>query len=461
MTTTSLTGDLAGLRRALVIGLGASGRAAADLLAQAGVTVTITEEREDHPGAADARAVGHEVLLAGSAPAPAPATFDLVVPSPGVPESSPLLRDAAAADVAVWSEPELAWRARPLPIVGVTGTNGKTSVTELVTAMLVADGTDALACGNIGMPMSSAVRAAADDAVLVAELSSFQLRFVHRLRAQAAVLLNLADDHLDWHGGAEAYRLAKARIWRGQQPDDWGVVNADDPVATALRDRFAPGRRADVTVLGPPAGSGVGVVDHQLVADVPGFAGTVLDLEELALQAPHHRANVAAASALALLNGADAQAVGAAASAFHPGRHRLELVAEGDGVRFVDDSKATNTHATIASLQSAESVVWIAGGLAKGADLRGLVDHLDTVREAVLIGEAADELSRVCADAGVTSRHAGSMEEAVALAASLARPGDTVLLAPACASFDQFADYKERGERFAAAARTVTSRSRP
>lgn len=449
---------LAGLRRALVIGLGASGRAAADLLAAAGTEVTIAEQRADHPGGDDARAAGHEVLL--GEPVPAPGGYDLVVPSPGVPESSPVLVAAGEQGVPVLSEPELAFRHRPVPVLGITGTNGKTSVTELVTAMLDAAGIEAIACGNIGMPMSAAVRTAGTQTLLVVELSSFQLRFVHRLRCAAAVLLNLADDHLDWHGDAEAYHRAKARIWRAQQAGDWSVVNVDDPVAAALREELASGRPADVTLRGPVGSTGVGVEDGHLVADLPHHRGEVLALDELALDAPHHHANVAAAATLALLSGAGVAAVADAARAFHPGRHRLELVAEADGVRYVDDSKATNAHAAAASLGSADPVVWIAGGLAKGTDLAALVDHLDTVREAVLLGEAAGELARVCAAAGVTSRPAGSMEEAVALAAALARPGDTVLLAPACASFDQFRDYAERGERFAAAARDVTSRSR-
>jgi UDP-N-acetylmuramoylalanine--D-glutamate ligase len=445
-------------RRALVIGLGASGRAAADLLARSGVEVTIVEQRGDHPGAGDARAAGHEVVLGG--PVPPPGDYDLVVPSPGVPESSPILVAAGEQGVAVVSEPELAFRSRPVPVIGVTGTNGKTSVTELVTAMLTADGRDALACGNIGMPMSEAVRGAGPETLLVVELSSFQLRFVEQLRCSVAVLLNLADDHLDWHGDARAYHRAKARIWRAQQPEDWAVATLDDPVATALRDQHAPGRRADVTLRQPPRSTGIGVRDGRLVADLPGHTGEVIALEELPVSAPHHHANVAAAATVALLAGARVDAVAAAARAFHPGRHRLELVAEVDGVRYVDDSKATNVHAAAASLGSAESVIWVAGGVAKGADLMSLADHLRPVREAVLIGEAADELARACAAAGVASRPAASMEEAVALAAGLARAGDTVLLAPACASFDQFRDYAERGERFAAAARDLKSRSR-
>jgi UDP-N-acetylmuramoylalanine--D-glutamate ligase len=191
------------------------------------------------------------------------------------------------------------------------------------------------------------------------------------------------------------------------------------------------------------------------VAATPQHDGVLLDLGDLPVDAPHHVANTAAAAAAALLAGVPAEAVADAARRFRPGRHRVELVAEVAGVRYVDDSKATNVHAAAAALRSAPSIVWIAGGLAKGVDLGALRDHLGAVHDAVLIGTAAPELAEVCAAAGVPAHHAGSIEDAVALAARLARPGDTVLLAPACASFDQFRDYAERGERFAAAARTL------
>jgi UDP-N-acetylmuramoylalanine--D-glutamate ligase len=449
--------DLDGVRRALVIGLGVSGRAAAELLDARGVEVTLVEDRAEHPGIEAARSAGLDVVTGDARPDLA--DLDLVVPSPGVPESAPVLREAQERGVPVWSEPELAWRHRPLRLLAITGTNGKTSVTELVAAMLTAGGHEAVACGNIGTPMSALVRSLDDRAVLVAELSSFQLRFAHRLRPEIGALLNLADDHLDWHDDAEAYHRAKARIWGAQATDDWAVVNVDDPVAAALRDRWAPGRRADVTLSAPPGRDGLGVADGKLVADLPGYRGPVVALEDLRLDAPHHHANVAAAATVALLAGAEVDAVAEAARTFHPGRHRLELVAEAQGVRYVDDSKATNVHAAAAALHSADRIVWIAGGLAKGADVGMLAEHLGAVRHAVLIGEAAAALAEVCAGAQVPSQRAASMEEAVAAASSVAEPGDTVLLAPACSSFDQFENYAERGTRFAEAARTVTTGS--
>jgi UDP-N-acetylmuramoylalanine--D-glutamate ligase len=445
---------LAGVRRALVVGLGASGRAAIAVLQAAGVEVVVVEERADHPAAA--ALTGVTVHLGRPALEVLDATIDLVVPSPGVPEGAPVLRAAAARAVPVWSEPELGLRLHPHPLVAVTGTNGKTSTTELLGAMLAADGRDVRACGNIGTPVCEAAASAGPDTVLVAELSSFQLRFAGRLRPQVGVLLNLAPDHLDWHPDLAAYGAAKARLWEAQQPGDWAVANADDPLTLMLRDRHAPAGRAAFSGTGPVP-VGVGVEDDTFVAWLPHGVTPLLAVADLpAPRAPHLVANVAAAATAALLAGAAPEAVVRAARGFRPGRHRLEVVAtDPRGVRYLDDSKATNVHAATAALRSVGSAVWIAGGLAKGVDLAPLADELGAVHDAVLIGTAADELALVCDRAGVAAHHAPSIEAAVALAARLARPGDDVLLAPACASFDQFAGYAERGERFAAAARAA------
>jgi UDP-N-acetylmuramoylalanine--D-glutamate ligase len=447
---------LPGVGRALVVGLGASGRAAAGVLAEAGVAVTIVDDRHDHPQAAEARAAGYEVVLDRPATALLD-SVDLVVPSPGVPERAPVLAAAADAGLPIWSEPELGWRLHPRRLLAVTGTNGKTSTTELLAAMVTAGGLDAVPCGNIGTPFSSAAAGAAPDAVLVAELSSFQLRFAGTLRPEVGVLLNLADDHLDWHGGADAYAEAKGRLWEAQGPGDWAVANAADARTLELRDRCASGAHATFSGEGEVDGTGVGVVDGHLHAHTPAFTGPLLAVGALPLDAPHHVANVAAAACTALLAGVPAEAVAATAATFRPGRHRLELVHEAGGIRWVDDSKATNVHATAAALRSADSLIWLAGGLAKGVDLTALAPHLGAVHDAVLFGTAADELAQVCASAGVPAQVVGTIEEAVEVAAELTRPGDTVLLAPACASFDQFRDYAERGERFAAAVRVTVA----
>lgn len=452
------------VRRALVVGLGASGRAAIRVLAAAGVEVVVAEERPEHPAAGGLAGAGVTVHLGRPAVEALDAAIDLVVPSPGVPEGAPVLHAAAARGIPIWSEPELGLRLHPRQLVAVTGTNGKTSTTELLAAMLAADGRDVRACGNIGTPVCEAAADAPPAAVLVAELSSFQLRFAGRLRPRVGVLLNLAPDHLDWHRDLTAYGAAKARLWEAQQPGDWAVANADDPVTLTLRDRHAPAGRAAFSGTGPVP-LGVGVEDGVLVARLPSARATtaLLAVTDLpAPQAPHLIANVAAAATAALLAGASPDAVVAAARGFRPGRHRLEVVAtDRRGIRYLDDSKATNVHAATAALRAVGSAVWIAGGLAKGVDLAPLAEELAGVHDAVLIGTAADELALVCDRAGVPAHHAPSIEAAVALAAGLARPGDDVVLAPACASFDQFTSYAERGERFAAAARAAAAAAPP
>lgn len=461
MTTTApTTAALHGIGRALVIGLGASGLAAARLLAGQDVDVTIVDDAADHPGADRARAHGFTVIMGRPAAEVLDATVDLVVPSPGVPEGAAVLVAAGTTGIPVWSEPELGLRVFPHPLVAVTGTNGKTSTTELVAAMFAAADVPAIACGNIGRPLSDAASSTAPDTVLVAELSSFQLRFVHTLRARAAVVLNVADDHLDWHGDADSYGQAKARIWIGQHPDDWAIANADDPTSTDLRDRHAAGRHASFSAT-HPVPIGVGRQDASLVMAHPdGATRAVVPLADLSSQAPHHVSNVAAAATVAILAGLEASAVADAARAYHAGDHRFQTIAVVDDVTYVNDSKATNVHATSAALDAAPDIVWIAGGLSKGVELRPLGEHLQHVRAGVFIGTAADELASICARAGVPAHRSDSIEAAVAIAAELAEPGTTVLLAPACASFDQFRDYAERGARFGAAVRMLADARR-
>lgn len=449
-----------GAKRALVIGLGRSGESVARALVDAGVEVVATDAHSASDGTPHGLPDGVEVHLGidGDQLVPLVDTVDLVVPSPGVPESAPAIRRALELGLEVWSEPELGFRLAPRRLVGITGTNGKTSTTELTQAMLVADGVDAVACGNIGHPFTTAALGSAPDATLVAELSSFQLRFAVTLRPVVGVLLNVAPDHLDWHGELTSYARAKARLWMAQDSEDWAVSNADDPIATELARAHAPGRVAWTSHTHLPD-VGVGIDDGALVARLPVHTGPLVELEALPVTAPHHVANVAAAAAAALLGGASADAVSRAARTYRPGRHRLEVVHDAHGVTWVDDSKATNVHAAIASLRSfaERPIVWIAGGLAKGVDLRPIGEALAHVRLAVLIGEAADDLREVAAEAGVPSARTDTIEDAVRTAHAAARRGDVVLLAPACASFDQFRDYAERGDRFAAAAREVAS----
>ena len=409
------------MRRALVLGLGTTGTAVVTALLARGVDVDSYVDAADQPAPAvpdDLDAEGRHLDR------PSAAEVDAGVPSPGFPPTHPVLAAALDRGVPVWSEPELAWRLNEgrTRVVGVTGTNGKTTTTEMVAACL-----DAPAAGNIGTPLVTLLAAADPPPLVVAELSSFQLHLTSTLRCEVGVLLNVADDHLDWHGDAAAYRAAKARLWAAQRPDDTVVALVDDPgVRATLAEHPPPGRLVE-------AAPGDGVVDPARIA-APG---------------PHNLANATAAAHAALAAGATPDAVAAALARVRPGAHRLEVVAERGGVTWVDDSKATNPHAAAAALASFERILWIAGGLDKGMDFAALGPAAaGRVRHALLIGRCAEAIAAVTRAAGVPTEVAGTLDAAVARAAELAEPGDTVLLAPAAASFDQFRDYADRGTTF-------------
>jgi UDP-N-acetylmuramoylalanine--D-glutamate ligase len=455
----------------LVAGAGASGEAAARALLGLGARVTVADraasERTERLAAA-----GASVELAAQAPPPGTA---LVVTSPGWRPDAPLLVAAAAAGIEVIGEVELAWRlARQLahqhaqpdaaPWLALTGTNGKTTTVRMLEAILRAAGRRAVATGNVGLPVVDAVLADPPYQVLAVELSSFQLHWSPSVRPAAGAVLNLAPDHLDWHGSYRAYAAAKERIWAGARTV--AIGNADDP-EVAARLAAAPGRRVGFT-LAPPAAGQLGVAGGILLDRAfgtgPAAAGVPLAAErEVRPAGPHNVANALAAAALARAHGVPAEAVRAGLLAFVPDRHRNERVAEVAGVGYVDDSKATNPHAAAASLAAYPRVVWVAGGLLKGAAVDGLVASVaGRLAAAVLLG--ADRAALRAAIA----RHApdlpvvevdrtddGAMSEVVRAAAALARPGDTVLLAPAAASMDMFRDYAARGDAFAAAVRAL------
>lgn len=433
----------------MVVGLAQSGLAAVHVLRDLGAVVRVTEARpaEDVAiAAAQAEAAGAEVLTGGHVPEHLDEA-DLVVASPGVMEGAEILRWARQRRLPVWSELELGARVARAPYIAVTGTNGKTTTTEMVAAILREDGRDAVACGNVGFPFSLAARK--NHEVLVVEASSFQLRFHESFHPKVSVLLNLAPDHLDWHGSLEAYRDAKARVFALQGPGDTHVGNRDDAHAAALS-RTAPCQVAWFTLAGPDEGQ-AGYVDGRLVLRLDGEH----ILGDPNVTAPGLRADAAAATVTAVAYGADPRAVEKALSTFAPPPHRGEVVAEVEGIRFVDDSKATNPHAALAALAGWRDVVLVAGGRSKGVDLSPLAAATSELKGVVALGEAAPELVELF-EGRVPVRTVPSIEAAVQEAFRMARPGGTVLLAPACASQDMFRDYAERGERFSAAARELT-----
>jgi UDP-N-acetylmuramoylalanine--D-glutamate ligase len=366
--------------------------------------------------------------------------IDVVVASPGFSVRSLPIVESLESGIPVWSEIEFAWHHLNKPIAAVTGTNGKTTVTEAASAMLEASGIAAPAAGNIGLPLSDFVDEPSDSVIV--EVSSFQLRFIETFHPVAAAVTNVAVDHLDWHGSEDAYRSAKSRIFANQEQSDFLVYDADDEGAALLVAR-APSELYPVSGSRLPERGG-GVESGRLVVGEVDVA-----IEDLASVDPVHLVDLAIASALALRMGGTPAGVTGAAKTFSPGAHRRKLVATIEDVTWIDDSKATNPHAAIASIRSHDSVILIAGGLAKGLDLRPLAKEAN-LRAVLGIGV---EGPVVVEAAGAKGQLAETLERAVEMAATLAEPGDTVLLAPGCASFDQFRSYAERGDRFAALVR--------
>jgi UDP-N-acetylmuramoylalanine--D-glutamate ligase len=432
--------------RIVVIGAGVAGLAAARVLARHGADVRVTETRRvPADAAAELRRLGIRLDEGGHAPEHLDGAT-AVVPSPGVPEHAGILRWAADRRIAVWSELDVGARLCRVPYVAITGTNGKSTTTTMVATMMRAAGLDAVACGNIGHPFS--VAAAEEHDALSVEASSFQLRFHHLLRPAVSALLNVAADHVDWHGSLDAYAAAKARVFELQGDGDIHVGNADDAPAARISHE-APCRTVWFRST-PPREGEVGIVDREIVARFEGEDR----LGRPALDSAGFRADAAAAAAIALSFGLAADAVRAGVRDTEPLRHRGEEVARAGDVRFLDDSKATNVHATLNALAGRTDVVLIAGGLAKGADLSPLREALPSLAAVVAIGEAAPDLVDLF-DGRLPVRRADSIEEAVRAAYDLASPRRTVLLAPACASWDMFRDYRERGDRFATAARSI------
>ena len=459
----------------LVAGLGISGRSMIDVLRSRAKRVIGVDERKPEADLHSFDRIDWDAV-------------DLVMTSPVFNPRTPFILEAQRRSIPVFSEVELAWRLRadnartgePAAWIGITGTNGKTSTTEMTSAMLTACGLDAPAVGNIGKAVSHAAIDPSHD-VLCVELSSFQLHFTDSLRLDCAAIANIADDHLDWHGGIDNYAADKAKVFHGVKRAL--VYNADDARVSALAAAAQTGpdcRRIGFTLHEPASGqigvAGGWIVDRSGVAGgEPGEAVRLAPLAEFShLQEPdgtlypHLIADALTALALVLGMGADRELALGALRRFAPGGHRIQTVAtatmaDGGTVRFVDDSKATNAHAAKASLSSFadKSVVWIAGGLAKGSRFEQLVaDQAHTIKAAVIIGKdqqpMIDAFAASAPDIPLTvinpDDNATVMDRAVDAAGSYAVSGDVVLMAPACASMDQFKSYAERGDRFAAAA---------
>ena len=473
MLPRSWHGNWAGLKAA-VFGLGKSGFSVVDTLVELGVTVTVYAKDSD-PALSELVDVLGAKLIASDFEEDFDEEVDFVVVSPGFSPSHPLVQRAVRAGKTLTSDIELAHLLsdkvkRPSWIV-ITGTNGKTTTTELTSEMLRSAGYRAIACGNIGNPILDAVRDPEGFDFLVVELSSFQLHYLGEIAPKAAAFLNLAEDHYDWHGSPEGYFQAKSKVFENTELAI--IYNVEDQLTlkAAEQAEVQEGCRAIGFTLGAPSRSMVGFVEEFLVdrafienrAEAAQELATMEDIANLGIVSRHLLANVAAASALARAVGVEPEAIRSAIRNFKIAPHRIELVAEVSGVRYVDDSKATNAHAADASLSSFESVVWIVGGLLKGVDPAPLIEkHANRLKAAVVIGSDTQELeqlfAKLCPDLKVrVISGSGVMEQAVRAASEQAADGDTVLLAPAAASMDQFKDYADRGRQFQQAVRSMVS----
>jgi UDP-N-acetylmuramoylalanine--D-glutamate ligase len=453
----------------VVAGLAVSGTAAATTLLGLGATVTVVDASESarvRERADELEASGARVRLGPTAVEGVPDRADVVVTSPGWTPRAPLLADAARRGLPIWGEIELAWRLRrpdDAPWLCVTGTNGKTTTVQMLAAILAAAGLRTAAVGNVGAPAVASVMESKPYDVLAVELSSFQLHWTGSLAPEASAVLNIAPDHLDWYAGSMAdYVADKARIY--DRATTARVYNAADERTAEIAAADPGGPRTVGFTLDDPKPGLLGVVDDRLVDRAFGAEGETVELaavSDVSPPAPHNVANALAAAALARAHGVPAHAVRDGLSGFTPDRHRNATVASQRGIRWVDDSKATNPHAAEASLLGYPSVVWIAGGLAKGATFDQLVPRARSrLRAVVLLGRdrdvIADALARHAPEVPVIEVDGGEtgsdvMERVVQAAAVVAQTGDTVLLAPGCASQDQFTDYGARGDAFAAA----------
>jgi len=448
-------------QRILILGAGVTGNAVARSLVKRGAVVSITD---DNPAAKSEHTVidTKNVVIKD---------FDSVVVSPGWRQDHPLVVAAIKAELTLLNEVDLAWQIKNEIAPGqkwlaITGTNGKTTTVEMVAAMLKSGGLKATACGNVGETVIEVVDRSDAFEVLVLELSSFQLHWSKQAQFVACAILNIADDHIDWHGSFDAYANAKLAILDRTPTAVWKASEGKIVKPSS----HWQGRKVFYS-LDTPAPGEIGLVEELLVdrafVQDPQEASMFAELAEVKPTIPHNVSNTLAAAALARTVGVSHEDIRSAIKAFRPGRHRIETVHTADSINWIDDSKATNPHAATASLLSHESVIWIAGGLAKGAAMEELVERTaKRIKAAILIGtdraliEAAlikfcPNVPRVLVDANSSQE---LMEKVVSAAQGFAQSGDTVLLAPACASMDQFISYADRGDRFAAAVKKVVSK---
>ena len=445
-------------KQVLILGGGVTGNAVAKILEELGASIKIADEKE---------VIGFQSFPIDVADNLEDLrSFDLAVVSPGWKPSHPLIKAVQAAGVELTNEIDIAWQLKKLHRpnqrwVAITGTNGKTSTTELAAAMISASGISASACGNVGTTVIESIFSETDFQVLVIELSSFQIHWMQDPEFVAGAILNIADDHTDWHGSFEAYTQAKVKLLNYV---GIGILNGQDQHLYNSTAKWL-GKKIFFS-LDTPAPGDLGLVEELLVDRAftknPNEAGAICELTEIQPTVPHAVLNTLAAAAIARSVGADLDSIRSAIKNFKPGRHRIELVIESNGVKWINDSKATNPHAAQASLLATTSAIWIAGGMAKGASFQELINRCkDRIKSAILIGVDRDLIATELQKNGIeyfkvdASENQSVMEAAVNKAKELATEGDTVLMAPACASMDQFKNYSDRGDQFAEAVKKL------
>lgn len=436
--------------KVIVVGLGKSGVSASGLLNRLGARVVATDAKpQEQLQGIESLGVGGIELVLGKHPPEILTGAALIVLSPGVPDTIPFLREARRRGIAIWSEVELGYRFCKAPLIAITGANGKTTTSTWLGEMLAAGGKKVLVAGNIGIPLTAKVERATADHLVVVEISSFQLEGIKKFRPWMAALLNLTADHLDRHGSFAAYTAAKGRIFANQGPDDYCILNADDEEVGQLGRKV--GGRVYWFSSRRELARGAFIRHGTLVIQTGEDCHELCPVEELALPGEHNQENALAAALMAHLAGVSTQALGQVLRNFTGVAHRCETVAEIAGIQFINDSKGTNPEATIKALEAfGKPIILIAGGRAKGSDFTPLARVIkEKVKKVILLGEAAPLLQKTLSNVGYQSvLEVPSLEIAVGEAYAEATPGDCILLSPACASWDMFSSFEERGEVF-------------